>query len=224
MLSDDLSSLFANPAAGAAVNAQFRQGVIASFSKVDGSNSVVVGTTVIPNVPMLLTGAEINYVAGDPVILMVMGNTYMLLGKVAMVGSSQFASTTLATASARNTALGGGLSTTAHSVLTSATVTVPSWANHVSLLVCGVTCYFNNFGADTDVFIQVSANGDVSSFIDGYSHAASWEGQTMVYSSDQTVSPGAVLTCSTLGWCNGGFSGQAGTVASVFIQATFTKQ
>ena len=80
---DDLTGLFGAPAQGMATPSLVVQGRLLSFSSIDGSNTVLVNGGVLTNVPMLLTGAEIEYNAGDPVLLLVLGNTYMLMGKVA---------------------------------------------------------------------------------------------------------------------------------------------
>lgn len=225
MLSDDLSSLFAAPASGAAANAQFRQGRILTFSTVDGSNQVVVGTTIIPNVPMLLTGAEVEYNPGDPVILMVLGNTYLLLGKVAMVGSSQFASTSIATQAVIGTASGFAFpATPGGATYATTTVVVPSWSNFVAIQAFGSITVKNNFGADVDIDIRLNLNGVLSNFTDNYSHAGSYQTMTLGFSISQAVTPGATLTCSTIGSCTGGFSADVGNLASISAIALFTKQ
>lgn len=136
MLSDDLSSLFGPTPPGAAATSQIRQGVILSFSTVDGSNTVGVGASTLTNVPMLLTGAEVNYNVGDPVLILVLGFTYMILGKVATVGSSVFASASGATSSAQNTASGLVFAAAFTRVIT-ATLTVPTWANAAACTVIG---------------------------------------------------------------------------------------
>lgn len=159
-LSDDLSSLFGPAPQGAAANSQIRQGVILSFSTADGSNTVGVGASILTNVPMLLTGAEVKYTVGDPVLLLILGNTYMILGKVAMVGSSTFASASIATASANNSVTGFSPSTS-DVLLTSCTVTVPSWANTALVTAIGTVTIIGGVGTG---FTDCAANTGITGF------------------------------------------------------------
>ena len=95
-----------NKRPGMLANGGFVMGRINSFSPVDGSNTVSVMGATLTNVPMLLTGAEIDYQVGDPVILIVIGNSYSIMGKVATVGSPQFASASTSSISTANATSG----------------------------------------------------------------------------------------------------------------------
>src|ERR1700744_4372382 len=94
---DDITGLFGAPPQGMGSDTKVVQGIITSFNPADGSNTVIVNGGQITNVPMLLTGAEIEYAVGDPVLLLILGNTYMMMGKVAGVASPQYASASSAT-------------------------------------------------------------------------------------------------------------------------------
>lgn len=136
MQSDDISGLFGSGAPGAAANSQIRQGTVLTFSIVDGSNTVRVGASTLTNVPMLLTGAEVNYLPGDPILLLVLGNTYMILGKVAMVGSTQFASASVQSLSGLHSTT-GQVFAVAFTKYDTVQLTVPVWANTASVVVIG---------------------------------------------------------------------------------------
>jgi hypothetical protein len=222
---DDLTGLFGAPPAGMATPSSVMQGRLLSFSTVDGSNTVLVNGGVLTNVPMLLTGTEVNYSPSDPVLLIILGNTYMLLGKVAGVASAQFASASVATQAALGTASGFAFPATPGGAdYVSTTLTVPSWSNHVAIQAFGSITVKNNFGADVDINIRLRLAGVPSNFTDNYGKNGSYNTMTLGFSITQAVTPGSTLTCTTVGSCTGGFTADAGNQASISALALFTKQ
>jgi hypothetical protein len=133
-ITDDLSTLFAPSPQGMGISPKILQGVVLTFSTVDGSNTVAVGPSTLTNLPMCLSGAEINFQPGDPVLMLAVGNTFMILCKVVSVGSSQFASASSATASGRNSISNFALATGFTTIVTT-TVLLPVWANTCTYFV-----------------------------------------------------------------------------------------
>ena len=155
MQSSDLAGLFAASPTAMGASSSTVMGTIITFSYVDGSNTVDVLGATLTNVPMLLTGAEVNYVPGDSVMLLILGNTYLLIGKIAVVGSSQFGSASIAAYSNGSSVnsytygTGGVL----QSILTT-TVPAPAWATFAVISLLSVSAFQNNGASDADLEIQ----------------------------------------------------------------------
>jgi hypothetical protein len=200
-ITDDLSSLFAPSPQGMGAPTKVVQGVVLSFSQVDGSNTVGVGPSTLTNVPMLLTGAEVNYKIGDPILLLVVGNTFMIMGKVAGVGSTQFASASFASHNYTQlwvgAYLGAAIGTFATGV--TATITVPVWANTMTFYGC-VECSYQNASTtvDADIQVQHTMNGSGSGALDGYVPLGNHQftSAPKFQSGVQTVSPGSTITAT----------------------------
>jgi hypothetical protein len=221
VISNDLSSLFGPPAAGPALAAAYRQGTVISFNPVDGTNTVNVSGTVLTNLPMLLTGAETDYSVGDHVMLLVLGNTYMIVGKVAVPGSSSYASASQAFASSSNVVTNVGSSTTV-SVVVSTSLTVPPWANQAMVWLIGTAQAVNTGGGTGAFYSQVQidvlastpllvtlvpsgsatplTSGDVQTMavtpggsITGYTYTAAVPAVTAVSTSSFTARMGAIF-------------------------------
>ncbi len=89
MRSDDLVPLLAEPK-GKSVG--FRQGVVVSWNPDTAENTVLVGGTVLENLPILNT-SEANILAtGDVVSILTSGSTWGILGRMTIPGTSQAAS------------------------------------------------------------------------------------------------------------------------------------
>lgn len=136
MISDDLSSLFKPSAAGLLLPGFFCQGVILSFSSVDGTNTIGANGTTLTNVPMSLTGAEVAYSVGDRVLLIVLGNTYMIHSKIVSPGSAAFASSSQQPVSNRSE-ITNFATTAGYSVMTTVNIPVPAWANSAACVAVG---------------------------------------------------------------------------------------
>lgn len=178
---------------------QIVQGILTAFNTVDGSNTVVVNGGALTNVPMLLTGAEIEYDAGDPVLLLVLGNTYMILGKVAGVASSQYASASQATAGyfgqlASNTAY----SPSAVVNVVSANIQVPTWSNRMTFFGSAEIGFKNTSGLDADVTVYHVMNGNGSGSINDWTSAGDHNQKFDKFQSGvQTVVPGSIITATS---------------------------
>ena len=226
MLSDDLSSLFGPTPSGAQAAAQFRQGIIKTFSTVDGSNTVIVGTSILTNVPMLLTGAEVNYLAGDPVILMILGNTYMLLGKVAMVGSSQFASASVSSASTSASTNNFAITSSAVTILT-ASIPVPSWANRAAVILTSQLGFFVGGGAAMPGYLNVIIDGNATGFRgSGSTPTPEFETVSVSQVLAETVTPSSSIALSAQISTQGAGTMTANTsnTMDLYGLAVFTKQ
>lgn len=225
-MNDDLSDLFAPAPAGAAQTASYRQGLLTAFNPADGTNTVSVGGATLTNLPILLTGAETVLATNNRVLLLVMGNTYLIMGKVATPGTSSFASASFLLVSANNAATGFSLPTS-FTTLTSVNFTTPPWANTVSVVSVFAYNAKNTFGADTDPSIRLVSDGEASniagSSMTGYGHNGSFNGITMGHSIKHTVTSGQTVTINGQGVTTGGWSATAANSAYISALAIFTK-
>lgn len=95
---DDLASLFGPEPPGAAQSMRFRQGVVQSWDPVTANNTVLVGNTVMTDLPVLNTSEALLLAAGDAVSLVVVGDeaggarSYGIWGRMTIPGTSQAAS------------------------------------------------------------------------------------------------------------------------------------
>lgn len=197
MISDDLSSLFKPSAAGLLLPASFCQGVILSFSSIDGTNTVGVNGTTLTNLTMSLTGAEVDYSVGDRVLLIVLGNTYMIHSKIVSPGSAAFGSASQAFASSSNTVANVG-STTTVSAIVSTSLNVPSWANQAMVWLIGTAQAVNTGASSGACYSQVQITGLAATPLlttlvvsGGANPMTSADVQTMA------VTPGGTITGST---------------------------
>lgn len=96
---DDIASLFGPDPTGSAQQMRFRQGVVQSWDPVTASNTVLVGSTVLADLPVLNTSEALILDVGDAVSIAVIGDdtgggavTYGILGRMTIPGTSQAAS------------------------------------------------------------------------------------------------------------------------------------
>lgn len=219
MMSDDLSGLFGPAPEGIGLNSLIVQGTVLSFDPSNGgANQVDVLGTVLTNVPMGLTGAEVGYEQGDAVLLLRLGNTFMLLCKVAEVGSSQYASASQTTRTNGNSASGFTASAGQHTYATTS-VAVPSWATKAAVSAWCTACVHS--GIDQDVAIGVDVNGSNVDWItfwgaNGHTVASHVGGDFT-----QTIAPGTTALTAA-GWLNPSTTiTSAANFLVVNIQATF---
>jgi hypothetical protein len=138
MISDDLSALFTPPARGMLQQFGIILGNVVTFNQADGTNQISINGALIPNVPVLATGAEVNINTGDTVVCGQIGNGFVILGRIAIPGSATYASAstqTLVNEAVLNHPFtipfpGVGV----YSNLLSCQITVPVWAQYVSIL------------------------------------------------------------------------------------------
>lgn len=114
----------------------FRQATILTFDIFTGLNTVQVADTVLTDVPLLGNGGLVAYFPGDTVVLVRQGASWAILGRVSTPGSSPIAAVgryyeaTAAVASS----LGSNFATTTSPVTqVSVNVTMPTWAETVTV-------------------------------------------------------------------------------------------
>jgi hypothetical protein len=222
---DDLTGLFAPDPAGLAPASNLLQGRLLTFNQSTGANTVQLGTTTLTNVPVLVTGTEVGLSAGNNVILMQIGNTYCILGRIATPGGTSFGSASQYQLAANNVATGFALTST-FATLTSVSFTTPPWANTVSVLSIFAYNAKNTFGADTDMTIRIKSDGETSSIVGsemtGYGHNNSFNGVTVGHAIKHSVSGGYVVTVLGQG-ASAGWSATAQNSAYLSSIATFSK-
>lgn len=232
MITEDLTGLFFS-APGAAPAATLRQGRLLTFNPSNGHNTAQVGATVLTDVPALLTGAETILAAGDNVLMAQIGNTFVILGKIATPGGAAFASASQATAEQTATNTNFSLPATlfpspTYTTLCTVSLTVPVWANTVSIIGGFTYSAKNTFGADVDMLIQMTSDGALTGGfadgISGYSKSGSYNSMAIIQTVKHTVTPGATLTVIGQGGCTGGFTASADNAAFLNCIAIFTKQ
>lgn len=223
MISDDLSSLFGPARPGPALAASYRQGVIVSFNTVDGTNTVSVSGTVLANVPMLLTGAEVQYSAGDRVVLMVLGNTYLMIGKVAVPGSATYASATVSQSSVRNVVSNYAVAATP-TIINTVTQTVPPWANHALFMGSFWGSAANTGAGDQDLEIAMALNGDIGATLWSFCRAGFPNGGTVGHFVNMAVTPGSTVTHTGSLWCTAAMTASVFNNCELNVAAIFSKQ
>jgi len=87
MRSSDLAPLFSTPAAGKQVG--FRQGVIVTWNPNTAENTVLVGDSLLQNMPILNTSEAAILAAGDVVAILTSGATWGILGRFTIPGSPE---------------------------------------------------------------------------------------------------------------------------------------
>lgn len=225
MISEDLASLFGAGPAGPTPDSSLRQGVLTSFDPATGNNTVQIGTSTLTNVPLLLTGSETGLASGQNVILMQIGNTYCIMGRIATPGSGSFASASIATQEVYASASGFGVSTIPDTVLCSTTVEVPSWANRMSAVCESTYNAYNNYTADIDMYVDTYINGSYSGSGGSafYGHLHSRNGSSVGNAVTQTVTPGSTVEFRGVGWSAVNLSADASNRAVLNGIAIFTK-
>lgn len=200
MSSDDLSSLFGPAATGPALPMSFRQGVLTAFNSDTGANTVTLGSSTLTNLPMLVTGAEIGLTAGDNVLLSQMGNTYLIIGKVASVGGSNYGGANLGRNANEVNDANFSVNPTG-TVVGTLTFTVPGWAHSCQLWMMGQAAIHNNSGGLDNILgiVRASCPATTDGFTDGPITAVPstfWGGASAMYVFTKAVVPGATLTCT----------------------------
>jgi hypothetical protein len=205
MLSDDVSGLFGENPKGPALPAAFRQAVLTAFDADDGSNTVQIGPSTLAepstNLPMLVTGAEIGLESGDNILVMFLGNTPMIVGKIASVGGPNYGASNNGRAGVLQSSAGSSFGSTAAGtvVLTDTSVVVPGWARSVAVSMNGQATLNNNSGGLDNLQSQVKMHDPITGdhFSGHYPCAvpSTFEGSTTaVFDEVSAVTPGATLT------------------------------
>jgi hypothetical protein len=218
MMDDDLSDLFAASPAGMLLPGGYVMGKITSFSTVDGSNTVACNGATLTNVPMKLTGAEVNYQAGDPVLLQVFGSAYIIDSKIAAVGSAQFASAS-AESQANGNSASGFTAVVGKTVYATTSIPVPPWATKAAISAWCTACVHSS--VDQDVSIGVDLNGGNLDFITFWGANGHTVSSHVGGSFDYSI-PGGTTALTAGGWLNPGVAiASASNFLVTNIQATF---
>lgn len=166
MRSDDISGLFLPTPKGPAQAATFRVGTLAAFDPNDGSNTVVIGTSELVNLPMLVTGAEFGLEVGDIVSVRWMGNSAMIEGKIATVGGSNFGSSRTGNNSGLTQPAAGGFGITGgfvdNFVCTNGDDVAPGWARSMMIYAVGQASLHNTSGSLDNIQSSVSMTTSLS--------------------------------------------------------------
>ncbi len=90
---DDLSGLFGPDPAGASQDVRFRQGVVQTWDPLNATNTVLIGSTVLTDLPVLNTSEALVLQAGDVVSVAVIGDmagarTYGIWGRMTIPGTA----------------------------------------------------------------------------------------------------------------------------------------
>lgn len=169
MITDDVAALFAPLPGGAAMSATFRVAQLVAFDADDGTNTVLIGTTAVDNLPLAVSGAEIGLAAGDNVLIMYLGTTAMIWCKIATPGSANYgASNSGRSGLVLNTSAPFGLSATAvTTILSDSSIRVPAWAQSASLIMLG-QAVVNNSSTQIDNW-AVRARAAMPGLVDAFS-------------------------------------------------------
>lgn len=147
MQSDDLSKLFKPNPKGPALPAMFRQAELLAFDADDGSNTVLIGTTEVEDLSLLVTGAQIGLEAGDNIIVMYLGNSAMIVGKIASVGGPNYGASNDGHAGFLSNNTSSPSASNAGVTVATGTIVAPGWANSASLTMLGDATLHNGSGA-----------------------------------------------------------------------------
>lgn len=225
----DLSRLFLPNPDGPAQPAQFRQAVLTAFDPNTGENTVLIGTTVVPNLPLLVTGAEIGLEAGDNILVMYLGNSAMIVGKITSPGGQNYGLGNAGHFSALFSGSNFGASA-AGVTISSGTMAIPEWAKSARVIVYGQASLHNNSGALDNLSSQVRVD-DLSSGSFAFSAFTpvavtnTFVGATYAALLDViAATAGDVLTFTYTAFAGGTWPADAGAVGSMFALADFYRQ
>lgn len=223
----DLSSLFSSAPQGMGNSNSVVIGLLTSFDPTTGANTVVVNGAALSNLPILITGAEVGLIPGATVWLMVINNTYAIMGQVAPVGSSAFGRESVATADAFAQASGFTMTTTPQN-LVATSINVPSWANHAQITMIGSMQIVSNSSVGTagnfviDVYNDGTYHpGQRSQFLYGSGAAST---VTVAMTLSRAVTPGGSLGFTVQGnWSTTSVPSIPSAWVDLSASAVFTK-
>lgn len=155
MITDDLSTLFdsGQPAV------RFRQGTITAWDANSGTNTVDLAGGTLTNVPILNTGEAIALKAGHVVVLMGLGLSWFIIGRVTAPNDPNFAAASVAFGSAGSQLFGFSLSTTLTVKTSSNELVVPDWADEAIVFVGGHMHALNTTASRDTLSFQVGCQG-----------------------------------------------------------------
>lgn len=214
-LQDDFANLFNGPPPDAFGSARVIQGQIVTFDKASGHNTVNVMGGVITDAQIAVNGADIGYVSGDPVMMLVIGNTYTILCKVTPAGGANYASAAQATIGYFASTPNQAYTAPSGIVLATANIVVPVWANRMTFFGMAEV-YFKNAGSDSDCSVAHTMNGNGSG---GPLQWASTGAHNQIFqkfqSGVQSVTPNTTIIATTSWSCT-----TSGTITGSQVSGT----
>lgn len=207
--SDDLSDLLQPPPP----DAPFRQGYMLSFDPLTGANVVLVGGGQMTDLPLLNIGDTVNLVGevqagaglGSSVIIMKMGNSWCIMGRISAAGTGQFSQTTIALDLGGQIGSGLAITTVETELVTSETFTIPLWANRVDVIAFGRISAVNSNAAPGTLIFRARAGSLLSAQYYNQTTAAVANARSHVTAQAQAFQAGAI----------GGATFNCGVLASV---------
>jgi hypothetical protein len=225
-----LGPLFLPPPNGPALPAQFRQAVLVSFDANTGNNSVLIGQTTVTNLPMLVTGAEIGLEDGDNILVMYLGSTAMIVGKIATPGSANYGASNLARAGFVANASNWAVTTSGTTVITDTSITVPTWANSAQVIAFGGASTHNSLGTldnwSSAILINMPGALQANSAEITTAVTSTQIGQTFAQFGDVIfVVPGATMTFEYAIISGGGtWAARTDNIATLFVAVEFFRE
>lgn len=229
MISDDLSGLFSPNPRGAALPAAFRQAVLLAFNPDDGSNTVGIGTSTLADLPLLVTGAEIGLSAGDNILVMYLGNSAMIVGKVASVGGSNYGASSVGRAGFIRSASNFGTTNAGTAVIVDTSIVVPGWARSALVTMTGFASLHNSTASLDNLASQLrlacpGQSDEFSGFVDTHAPASQLTSTYAFLADLMPVIPSQILTCTYLVASGVTWAVDASASATVSVQIQFFRE
>lgn len=221
MISDNIATLFDSGQPGV----RFRQGTILSWDANTGSNTVDMGGGTLSNVPILNTGEAIALKAGHIVGLLGQGSAWFIVGRVTPPNDPNFASASVAFASARDFQQGSAIGT-GDQIKATATLTVPSWADEAAVISTVTATMVNSTSIRQEAVLYSKINGISGGAVaEGVAPDSGTGGFGIVgltsANSQVISSPGSTITCTCVTNLNAGFAANGLNTFTVAALAIF---
>lgn len=140
---DDLAAVFAGLADNGPAAVGFRQALVVAFNQGTGEGVYNLAGAILTNLPLVSSSESLEIQAGDSVVLMRLGSSFAVLGRVVTPNSANRLATSAVAFDANsqgttNFAITTFSGTPGANVKTTATLTVPSWANQAAILASAI--------------------------------------------------------------------------------------
>jgi hypothetical protein len=203
--------------------------VLLSFNVDDGSNTVAIGASIVPDLPMLVTGAEIGLESGDNIIVMYLGNSAMIVGKIASVGGSNYGASSAGRDAFLHNATNFGSANAGVTVATDSSITVPDWAHSCLLTMTGMATLHNSTASLDNITSQVrmvcpGQDDQFSGFVDAHAPAGQLSATYALFTNNSPVVPGNTLTFTYVVSSGTTWATDAGAQAIFMCQIQFFRE
>lgn len=181
---------------------RYRQGLVVSWNTSTGENVVNVGGALLENLPMLNSNDSVRLQAGHVVALLAAGSSMLIIGRVVKPGSADYGSAAIDYGQTGFTVsnfavAGSGVMT----VVGSATLTVPDWADQALVMVTASGQITNPSVSNDFAFLSVGVNGG-SGGAPGQPLAPTgntlWQDRHPIYASTRNLLSGLTAGSKTL--------------------------